>query len=89
MTKFKAKDGHEVDSDLELRVDNALNMADLTHRVQPSIPGCNFKADFLVGDVFVEVWGIKGDPKYEERKQKKLSFYTARGFAKRLVGGRS
>lgn len=84
MTKLKAKDGHEADSKLEARVDNALSQAGLTHEIHPSILNSNFIADFKVGDVFVEVWGKK-DEEYQKEKQKKIDYYTEKGLQNRLV----
>jgi hypothetical protein len=85
MTKIKAEDDHDVDSELERNVDNALFMSNLTHDVHPSIPGSNFKADFKVGDVFVEVWGREEDEKYKKQMEEKLNYYTVKGLRKRLV----
>jgi len=43
--------------------------------------GILMRPDFYLPDrkVFIEYWGMKGDPKYEERKKKKLSLYRQTG----------
>ncbi len=86
MTQFKAEDGDVVASELEAIVDNALYKEGLTHKVHPSVPGSKkFEADFIVGDVFVEVWGVQNNEDYETEKEEKLNFYSLKGLAKRLV----
>lgn len=72
---FTAKDGHRVKSSLELQVDNWLFEHCIEHEYEPYIADTKYKADFKVGDVFIEVWGITGNEKYNLKRQKKEGVY--------------
>lgn len=75
VTKFKAKDGHELDSEYEMTVDNLFTWYGIPHRVHSPVPGYGgHKTDFIVSDVFVEVWG-KDDDKYNTEREQKERFY--------------
>lgn len=55
----KAEDGHELDSEYEKVFDDALCDAGLeSHLIHTSIPGFDYSADFKIGDVYVEIWGV-------------------------------
>lgn len=92
--KLKCKDGHVVRSGLELLVDNWLYDHALPHVCEPKLP-FRGKADFLIGDIWVEVWGIsprKADSpfggkvaeKYLARRKVKEKLY--REHLLRLIG---
>ncbi len=66
-TGIRANDGHELDSRWEAVVDNLLDAEGLTHTVHPRYPGTQLRADFLVGDVYVEVWGMKSEKYLAQR----------------------
>ncbi len=74
--RYIAEDGHKVRSSLELRVDNWLREHNLPHEYEPQINDTNYKADFLVNGTFIEIWGIRGNKHYDEKRQKKLSAYA-------------
>jgi uncharacterized protein Usg len=71
------KDGHIVRSGLELLVDNWFWMHGVLHTVEPKLP-FRGRADFLVGDLWVEVWGLS--TRYSESS---LFKSTLRSYAKR------
>ncbi|MDP6631789.1 MAG: glycerol kinase [Kiritimatiellia bacterium] len=85
--KFKAKhrttDGHYVRSKAEMLVDNWLYMAEIVHAYERRLPiEEEVYSDFYIptGKVYIEYWGLEGDPKYEHRKQTKLGIYEKYGF---------
>ena len=77
---FKGKDGHELDSREEMLIDNFLYeyFQDVTHLVHPTLPGSKFKADWKIGDIYIEYWGMVGNPKYDEEKGRKKHYYLMR-----------
>lgn len=88
------KDGHIVRSGLELLVDNWLWDHAILHVLEPQLP-FRGKADFLVGDIWIEVWGVvsrKSDTrfggkvaeKYSARRIVKERLYREHGL--RLIG---
>ena len=78
--KFKGKDGHELDSREEMLIDNFLYeyFQDLPHLVHPTLPGSKFKADWKIGDIYIEYWGMAGNPKYDEEMERKRHYYLMR-----------
>jgi hypothetical protein len=69
MKRIAATDGHRVRSRPILVVDNVLSAHDLVHEVEPLVPGSDFRADFSVGPVFVEVWA-EDDPDLDQRARR-------------------
>ena len=72
--RYIAEDGHELLSGLELRVDNWLSNHDLRHDYEPDLP-FGGKADFLVKDIYIEVWGINHNDSYKQRIREKIKLY--------------
>lgn len=77
---FICSDGHQVRSTYELRVDEWLFEHNLPHEYEPRLP-FNKKSlsDFLVGETYIEVFGVVGSKIYEARKQRKLAQYQENG----------
>lgn len=75
-------DGHIVRSALERVVDDWLFEHGIEHVVSPRCPwppksGRYYSfADFLVGDTYIEVWGLAGIKKYDRRMLQKLNLYS-------------
>lgn len=67
---MRASDGHELDSKWEVIVDDALYANGLIHAPHPRYPGTQLIADFLVGDVYVEVWEMKSQKYLAQREVK-------------------
>lgn len=79
----KCSDGHVVQSRWEQAVDEWLARHSIPHEVQPECPWAKWRArqlgDFRVGDVFIEVWGIEGNAKYDQRRLEKIAKYQEYG----------
>ncbi len=74
-----AKDGHECHSLDEQRIDNWLSAHNLAHEREPSYPqhpilnpSGKRRADWNVGGVFVEYFGLVGDKDYEKKMDEKI-----------------
>lgn len=75
-TKATKPSTHQVRSTYEMRVDNWLADHGLDHEVEPRMPfTSNWRADFRVGDTFIEVWGVSGKPAYDEKKAAKIAAF--------------
>lgn len=71
--RFTCEDGHLARSTYELRVDNWLTEHGIEHQVEPTYPwDRRYRADFLVGQTYVEVWGVVGNPTYQARRAMKI-----------------
>ena len=84
--KFPAKhrtfDGHYVRSISEMSIDNFLYINGIVHAYERKLPiEEDVYCDFYIPSgnnrpqVYIEFWGIEDDPKYLERKKKKLEIY--------------
>ena len=81
----RANDGHLVRSKAELLIDNMLFEYKLAHAYEKKLPVeeeiyCDFYISQQSGDVYIEYWGLENDPKYQERKRKKIEIYKKYGF---------
>jgi transposase len=69
-------DGHTVRSTYEKRVDDWLSAHGLAHEIEPTVPyASRWRADFKVGETYIEVWGMAGSATYDERKRAKINWY--------------
>lgn len=76
--KHRTKDGHYVRSRAEVIIDDTLYDYGLVHAYEKKIPiEEEIYTDFYLpnGKVYIEFWGLENDPKYSERKKKKLEIY--------------
>lgn len=85
--KFKAThrttDGHMVRSKAEVLIDNWLYMAEIVHAYERKLPiEEDVYCDFYIpsGKVYIEYWGLEENPKYQDRKTKKIEIYKKYGF---------
>ncbi len=81
--KQRATDGHYVRSRAEMLIDNWLYMAEIVHAYERRLPvEEEVYSDFYIptGKVYIEFWGMEGDPKYEQRKRAKLDVYSKYDF---------
>ncbi len=76
------EDGHPVKSQQEALIDNYLFNHNIRHIYEKSFPIDNNKEhdlhpDFYLPDldIYIEHWGIKNNPKYEETKEYKIPYY--------------
>jgi hypothetical protein len=72
--RYIADDGHEVYSRFELHVDNWLTKHGIDHTYEPSLPFGGM-ADFLIGDTYIEIWGIEHNETYKNRTKEKKHLY--------------
>ena len=73
---FKCDDGHYARSSLEVVVDAWLAGRGIEHSMEPPLPwNRRSRADFLVGDTFIEVWGVEHSSHYEQGRAEKLKRY--------------
>ncbi|MDF5758614.1 hypothetical protein [Spongiactinospora sp. TRM90649] len=71
--RYQCRDGHEARSLYEQRVDDWLTEHGLAHEVEPRYPfDSRYKADYRVGDTYIEVWGVQDNPAYTQRKADKI-----------------
>jgi hypothetical protein len=81
--KHRATDGHFVRSKAEMLIDNWLYMAEIVHAYERKLPiEESVYSDFYIptGKVYIEYWGFENNPKYLERKKKKIELYEKYGF---------
>jgi transposase len=83
--RLTCTDGHPARSVYEQRVDDWLTEHGFAHDIEPRLPfDRRCRADFLVGAVYVEVWGVVNRPSYTARRQRKTRLYAQHGLP--LVG---
>ena len=80
----KCPDGHIVDSQWEYAVDRWLSERNIPHEVHPVVPWyvsgkSPERADFLVGNTYIEIWGIIGNEKYNAKRLSKTANYAKCG----------
>lgn len=74
--RINYKDGHKVRSYYERAFDNALFSHGIEHEYDPRLPfNRRYMADFKVGDIYVEIWGMMGIKEYRENRERKLTMY--------------
>jgi len=66
-TQCIAKDGHTCLSLSEKTIDDYLFNHNIEHRKEPHYPNSNLRADFEVNGVFIEYFGLKGEPFYDAK----------------------
>jgi len=74
-TNTIAADGHKCDSISEAIIDNWLSEQRIPHDKSVFYPNSRYKADWKVGDAFIEYFGLaKDSPRYDRSIQKKKEF---------------
>lgn len=72
--RLDCRDGHLARSTYELRVDDWLTEHHLAHEVEPQyLWDRRYRSDFLVGETYIEVWGVMNNAKYTARKEHKIA----------------
>jgi len=75
---YRTRDGHMVRSRGEVIVDDTLYIYGIIHAYEKKLPiDENMYCDFFIPkeNVYIEYWGMENDPKYVDRKKKKLEIY--------------
>lgn len=77
-TKCLALDGHDCLSLLEKQFDDLLYINGIAHSKEPYYPmhtelnpNKSFRADYLINNIIIEIWGLIGEEKYDEKIEKK------------------
>lgn len=78
-TQTIALDGHTCLSLGEKTIDDFLYTRGIAHKKEPRYPDSNFRADFQVGDVFIEYFGLAGDAAYDVRIKEKIRLCEMHG----------
>ncbi len=84
-TQCFARDGHVCFSLGEKTVDDFLTDTGLQHEKEPHYPDSNLRADFRIGNMFVEFLGLKGQSDYDERTAVKTLLCETRGVRLLLI----
>lgn len=74
--KLRCADGHRVRSKPERAIDDWLHANGVLHELEPRLKG--MRPDWRVGNVYIEMWGLKGQQGYEVRREQKLALYRKR-----------
>ncbi len=71
-TQCVARDGHVCNSLGEKTIDDLLLRMQIEHEKEPRYPEGGYRADFKVGDVLIEYFGLKGNPEYDQKTAAKI-----------------
>lgn len=79
----KTQDGHFVESELEIKVDDILFTNAIVHAYSVRVDEifertviCDWYIPVLLNKgIYIELWGIKGDEKYNKNKKEKIELY--------------
>jgi len=78
-TQTLARDGHVCLSLGEKTIDDYLYERNVAHEKEPHYPEGNYRADFQIGDTFVEYFGLKGNPEYDQKTKLKQDLCKKHG----------
>lgn len=67
-----AKDGHVCLSLGEKTIDDYLYLHGIHHEKEPRYPEGNYRGDFKVGEIFIEYFGLTGNPDYDAKTKEKI-----------------
>jgi len=76
---YRCRDGDRVQSLRERIIDDWLSSKGVKHKLYPKLPGTNFKADWKVGDTYIEYWGMMNIESYVKEMKLKLEYYKKSG----------
>lgn len=82
-TRCLATDGHECLSIAEKTIDDWLTSHNIQHEKEPPYPNSRLRADFKVGSVLIEYFGLAGGLEYDRKIAEKRKIANANGI--RLV----
>jgi len=74
-----ALDGHTCLSLGEKTIDDFLYVRGIAHEKEPKYPEGNYRADFLVGSVFIEYFGLAGNETYDAKAKEKMRLCQVHG----------
>ena len=78
---YRTDDGHWFRSKAEALIDNWLYAKGIVHAYEPPLPGDSFVGDFYLpsAKLYIEFWGLVGDPDYDRRRKQKTELYQQHG----------
>lgn len=76
-----AIDGHVCLSLGEKTIDDFLHKRGIRHTKEPRYPEGGYRADFKVGDIMIEYFGLAGTPEYDKKIQEKARICKKHGIA--------
>lgn len=76
-----AKDGHVCLSLGEKTIDDFLYARGIQHEKEPPYPEGNYRGDFRVGNLFIEYFGLAGDPEYDAKTREKIRLCKKHGIS--------
>jgi hypothetical protein len=68
-----ANDGHVCLSIAEKTIDDLLSGLGIEHQREVPYPNSNHRFDFVIGDLYIEYFGLIGDADYEARVKAKIA----------------
>lgn len=79
----KSQDGHFVESDFEIKVDDILYTQNIVHAYNIKVDEitertviCDWYIPLLLNKgIYIELWGVKGNEKYNANKKEKIELY--------------
>ncbi len=79
----KTQDGHFVESEFEIKVDDMLYTNNVVHAYNVKVDEitertvvCDWFIPVIFGKgIYIELWGVKGDEKYNNNKKEKIELY--------------
>jgi hypothetical protein len=74
-----ARDGHICLSLGEKTIDDFLHVHGVRHEKEPRYPEGNYRGDFKVGSVFIEYFGLTGNPEYDAKTEEKIRICRKHG----------
>jgi|SRR3989344_1387048 len=76
-TSIITKDGHSVNSNAEMIIDNNLFLLGISHLREKKIAKTQLKCDWYIPELnlYIEYWGLVGNDFYDKQKERKLEIY--------------
>lgn len=75
-SRFECQDGHQVRSTYEQKVDDWLFEHHIPHVYEPQLSfDKRSHADFLANGWYIEVWGVRNNDAYKQRRKRKTHLY--------------
>lgn len=72
-TQCVARDGHVCLSIAEKTIDDLLTHLNIPHEREVGYPEEKYRCDFYVNGIYIEYFGLKGNPEYDARTREKMS----------------
>jgi hypothetical protein len=81
-TQCLAKDGHVCLSLAEKTIDDLLTELGIRHEKEVRYPEGDFRCDFVANGVYIEYFGLTGNPEYDLKTEQKLSLGKRLGISR-------